>query len=234
MSVSRETLSTDRGYRMENVYKVLDTYLDKIIETNTRINLTRITDKQEGRLLHLEDSLAVLIEMNEAPEGIYGDLGTGGGFPGVPLGIITGRETLLIDSVKKKITVIEDILKDLELDEKISTYNGRIEELALEKPGEFSVLTARALSSLPSLIELASPLLCKGGHLICLKANIEVSEIGAAQVIEDKVGMRLIKDREYDLSDHETHRRVLVFEKYKEPSLTLPRRIGMAQKRPLK
>ena len=51
---------------MENVYEVLDTYLDKIIETNTRINITRITDKQEGRLLHLEDSLAVLEEMNEA------------------------------------------------------------------------------------------------------------------------------------------------------------------------
>ncbi len=219
---------------MENVYEVLDTYLDKIIETNTRINITRITDKQEGRLLHLEDSLAVLEEMNEAPEGIYGDLGTGGGFPGVPLGITTGRDTVLIDSVKKKITAIEGILKSLGLDKEISTYSGRIEELAQEKPGAFSVLTARALSSLSSLIELASPLLCKDGYLICLKANIDTSEIEAAQAIEDKVGMRLIKDREYDLSDHETHRRVLVFEKYKEPSINLPRRIGMAQKRPLK
>ena len=219
---------------MENVYEVLDTYLDEIIETNTRINLTRITDKQEGRLLHLEDSLAVLEEMNEAPEGVYGDLGTGGGFPGVPLGVITGRETILIDSVKKKITAIEDILEKLGLSENSSTYSGRIEELAQEKPGGFSVLTARALSSLPSLIELASPLLCEDGYLICLKANIEISEIEAAQAIEDKVGMRLIKDREYDLSDHETHRRVFVFEKYKEPSINLPRRVGMAQKRPLK
>ncbi len=218
---------------MNNTDELLEKYLDEIIETNERINLTRITDKQEGKLLHLEDSLAVIEEMNEAPEGFYGDMGSGGGFPGVPLGVITQRETLLIDSVKKKMTAIEAILTKLNLDGNISTYSGRIEELSQERRGEFSVLTARALSSLPSLIELASPLLCDQGHLICLKANVDPSELEAAQSIRDKTGMRLIKDREYDLSDGKTHRRVLVFEKYQEPTLSLPRRTGMAQKRPL-
>ncbi len=217
-----------------NSTEILQKYLEEVIQTNQRINLTRITDIDEGSLLHLEDSLAVLEEINDAPEGLYGDLGSGGGFPGVPLGVATGRETILIDSVKKKMTAVEEILKKLELNTTISTYKGRIEELALIRKEEFSVLTARAVTSLPALLELSSPLLKIQGQLICLKAHVDTDEIDAIDTIEELVGLRKIKDREYYLSDGETYRRVLVFEKYQEPAINLPRRVGMAQKRPLK
>lgn len=209
-------------------------YLDEVLKINQIMNLTRITDMNEASILHIEDSLSVLQEMNEAPEGLYGDMGSGGGFPGVPLAIQTKRKTVLIDSVKKKMHAVQEILVKLGLTDQITTYSGRIEELAMEQGGHFSVLTARALSSLPSLLELASPLLKQEGELICLKAQIDETEENQAKDIEDITGMRLIQKRSFHLSDETTYRTIIVFEKFKESQITLPRRIGLAQKRPLK
>lgn len=214
--------------------ELIETYLKEIIKVNERINLTRITDEEEARLLHLEDSLSVLEELEDAPEGLYGDLGSGGGFPGVPLSIALGRKTILIDSVKKKMNAVQEIIDRIGLGDQVSTYGGRIEELSIEKSGQFAVLTARALSTLDSLIELASPLLQQNGQLICLKAQVDVDEIEKAQDIESQTGMKLVKKREFYLSDEKTFRTVLVFEKVAEPEVSLPRRVGMAQKRPLR
>lgn len=205
-------------------------YLIEVLKANESINLTRVTDNDEAILLHLEDSLAVLEELESAPDGLYADLGSGGGFPGVPLALASGRETILVDSVKKKMAVVYDILINLNLSDQISTYDKRIEELATEKAGSFAVLTARALTSLPSLLELASPLLMQGGQLIALKSKEEDDFNNPS--LENKLGMRLVKKRDYYLSDNEKYRTVYVFEKYKEPEVKLPRRIGMAQKRP--
>ena len=207
-------------------------YLDKVLEANQTINLTRVTDIQEATLLHLEDSLAVMEEFSKAPEGFYADLGSGGGFPGVPLALASGRKTLLVDSVKKKMNVVDGILHDMNLDELISIYDDRIETLAIERPNEFSVLTARAITSLPSLLELASPLLMDGGWLIALKSKEEDDFNNSS--LENRLGMKLISKRDYYLSDGESYRTVYVFEKYKEPEVKLPRRIGLAQKRPYK
>lgn len=214
--------------------KLIDEHLLRLIEANKVTNLTRITSEEEARILHIEDSLVALSEIQDAPEGLYGDLGTGGGYPGIPLAIVSGRETLLVDSVGKKTAVLDKIIASLEMQGQVSTYTGRIEELALEKGGQFSVLTARALTQLPSLVELASPLLRLGGRLVSYKANIEEDELTAACSLKDKVGMKLIGDRSLLLSDGKTNRRILVFEKVSEPTVKLPRRNGMAQKRPLK
>lgn len=213
---------------------LIQKHLELLIEANKVTNLTRITSKEEARILHIEDSLVAAPELSAAPDGLYGDLGTGGGYPGIPLAIVSGRTTMLIDSVGKKTAVLDRIVQDLGLQERISTYTGRIEELALERRGAFSVLTARALTQLPSLLELAAPLLCLGGRLISYKANIGDEELSAAKVLEGKLGMKLVADRSLLLSDGVTHRRILVFEKVAEPTVKLPRRNGMAQKKPLK
>lgn len=212
--------------------KLIQSYLDEVLLLNKTINVTRIIDEEQARLLHIEDSLAGLHELNEAPEGAYADLGSGGGFPGVPLAIATGRKTLLVDSVKKKMFAIQRIIDKLDLGQLIETYGGRIEDLSIERPNEFTVLTARALSSLPSLLELASPLLKEQGHLICYKAPLE-EEFEKSLRIQDKLGFRMISKREFVLTDGETKRCILVFEKIHEPSLKLPRRVGLAQKKPL-
>lgn len=212
--------------------KLILSYLHEILKVNQTINVTSITDIDEAVLLHIEDSLAVLPEITEAPDGLYGDLGSGGGFPGVPLGIMTGRETVLFDSVQKKMTAVQNVVDSLELDTKINTYAGRIEEYP--DANTFSVLTARALTALPSLLELATPLLQQKGQLIALKAQISNEELEQAVQLENMLGMRLIKDRSYTLPDSDIFRRVLVFERFKDSEIKLPRRVGKAQKSPLR
>lgn len=212
---------------------LLDRHLELVIEANKISNLTRITDWNQGQLLHVEDSLVGLPEVNDAPQGRYADLGTGGGFPGIPLAIVTRRDTLLVDSVGKKTKALDSIISDLGLSGRVETYTGRAEDLAVELPGDFSVITARALSSLPSLVELASPLLGRGGRLVCYKGRPDDDEVDRAKSLEKKLGMALVSRRDVVLSDDETHRSIFVFEKVRKQKIKLPRRVGMAQRHPL-
>ena len=214
--------------------ELMGQYLDLILEANKTTNLTRITSRDEALVLHIEDSLVGLEGVSEAPEGLYGDLGSGGGFPGVPLALATGRETVLVDSVKKKMAIVQQAVNQLGLGRQITTCSDRIEDLALDRPGSFSVLTARALSRLVALLELSSPLLVKGGRLVCYKAQLSDEEMQEALSVEDLLGMRLVSQRETMLSDGETRRTIVVFEKVGKAKLKLPRRIGAAQKTPLK
>lgn len=218
----------------DQTMSLMQRYLDSILEANKVTNLTRITDGEQARLLHIEDSLVGLPEVNKAPTGLYGDLGSGGGFPGVPLALATGRKTLLVDSVKKKMAIVQSALDDLSLSEQISTSSERIEDLPLEYKEKFAVLTARALSKLVSLIELASPLLKNGGRLVCYKAQLSSEELEEALAVQDLVGMKMISQREICLSDGETTRTIVVFEKIGKSRIKLPRRIGLAQKQPLR
>ena len=216
----------------KSVEQLIDRYMSSVLEVNKTINLTRIEDSEEARLLHIEDSLSGLKELNDAPEGRYVDLGSGGGFPGVPLAIASGRETLLVDSVKKKMAAVQTIVDTSGLSS-VSTYDGRIEDLSIQQREQFSAATARALAKLSVLMELASPLLKQGGVLICYKAQLSEEELDKALKLQSYLGMKLKSDREFLLSDNATHGRIIVFEKVKEPGLKLPRRIGLAQKKPL-
>lgn len=212
---------------------LIESHLSKVIEANKTTNLTRIETFDLGMLLHVEDSLTALAALREAPDGLYGDMGTGGGFPGIPLAIASGRDTLLIDSVRKKIAILESIIQDLGLENQIHGYDGRIEDLANAKKETFAVLTARALSSLPSLIELASPLLMQNGRLICFKAHVDKEEINHTLSLQPLMAMRLIHDEKFVLSDGVTKRRLLVFSKNGSPKIKLPRKVGMAQNKPM-
>lgn len=216
----------------QSVEQLIDRYMSSVLEVNKTLNLTRIEDSEEARLLHIEDSLSGLKELDNAPEGRYVDLGSGGGFPGVPLAIASGRETLLVDSVKKKMAAVQSIIDALGLSS-VSTYDGRIEDLSTQQREQFSAATARALAKLSVLMELASPLLKQGGVLICYKAQLSEEELDKALKLQSYLGMKLKSDREFLLSDNVTHRRIIVFEKVKQPGLKLPRRIGLAQKKPL-
>ncbi|MDO4503173.1 MAG: 16S rRNA (guanine(527)-N(7))-methyltransferase RsmG [Coriobacteriia bacterium] len=217
----------------ETQQRLIERHLDLIIEANKITNLTRIDSVEDGMLLHVEDSLSGLQEIQAAPEGLYGDLGTGGGFPGIPLAIATGRQTILADSVGKKTKVLDGVIEDLGLSDHVSTYHGRIEDLAVDHRFAFSVLTARALSQLSILMELASPCLKMGGQLICYKANVSEEELEHARELEKKLGMKIVSDRSFTLSDGQTNRRIIVFEKFAKPKLSLPRKVGFAQKKPL-
>ena len=221
----KETLSLEQQ-------SLIEKHLALVIEANKTTNLTRITTPEDAMLLHVEDSLSGLEEMNEAPEGPYGDLGSGAGYPGIPLAVATGRKTTLIDARQKKMAILDEIIEELNLSSQVSTYAGRAELLARKERGHYAVMTARALAKLPVLMELASPLLKRGGHLICYKANIEESELAHARRVQTATGMKLQKEREFQLGKNFS-RTIVVFEKEDEPTVKLPRQEGQAQKHPL-
>ncbi|MBR0404733.1 MAG: 16S rRNA (guanine(527)-N(7))-methyltransferase RsmG [Eggerthellaceae bacterium] len=215
----------------ENKRQLIQRHFELVVKANETSNLTRITSIDEAQLLHIEDSLSGLPEMENAPKGLYGDMGSGAGYPGIPLSIATGRKTLLIDSRKKKMDIMASIIEELGLEDQIEVYAGRAELLARSRAGEFSVLTARALSKLSVLMELASPLLAKDGLLICYKSHIDQEEMDDALRVQKLVGMKLNSDRSFMLDDYE--RRIVTFRKSGKPSVRLPRLEGQAQKNPL-
>ena len=207
-------------------------HLELVIEANKSINLTRIDTKEDAMILHIEDSLEGIDEINASPDGLYGDLGSGAGYPGIPLAVATGRKTVLIDSRQKKMKTVESIISKMGLNNQISTYAGRAELLARTHPNEYAVLTARALSKLVVLMELASPLLFEGGKLICYKADIDEEELKIAIKNQKVLGMRFIGKKEFTLNE-QFKRSLVVFEKSNCPTIKLPRLEGEAQKHPL-
>ena len=211
---------------------LLERHLRLVIDANQRTNITRIDTWEQGWLLHVEDSLVGLDEVQAAPIGSLADIGSGAGFPGIPLSIMTGRDTTLVESVGKKAALLDAFIQELGISNNTCAYSGRVEELARLKPGCFAVITARALSSLPSLLELASPLLIQGGRLVCYKSAEIEDELSWALSLQDKLAMRFLRRTDTFLSDGETPRSIVVFEKQGEPTVTLPRREGQAQRKP--
>lgn len=214
--------------------KLLEQHFRLVIEANKRTNITRIDTWEQGWLLHVEDSLLALPEIWDAPHGPLVDLGSGAGFPGIPLAITTGFDVSLVESVGKKAELLRDFAAALGLGGHIRVFPCRAEQLAREDGASYSVVTARALSSLPSLMELASPLLIHGGRLICYKSCDIDDELEWALRLQDKLAMRFMDKRDAVLSDGITRRSIVVFEKDGEPMVNLPRREGQAQRKPYK
>lgn len=199
-----------------------------VLEQNQRMNLTRITSPAEVLDLHIVDSLAFLPQI-DVPPGKWVDIGSGAGFPGVPLAIL-GFNVTLCESVKKKAAFLASAVEQLGL--AASVMPVRAEELAADRPEAFNVVVARALSSLPALVELASPLLSAGGRLIAMKGRPEADERLQAVEAGRVTGMRLIEEAGYVLPNGDG-RTVFVYERGGRAKVSLPRRPGMAQRQPL-
>lgn len=211
----------------EELYKK---HLELVLKANKIHNLTNITSYDEAYIMHVEDSLSAAREINHC-DGEMIDLGSGAGYPGIPLAIETGLKTTLVESVGKKADCLKTFINELNLESQIFVRNSRIEDVSLKEQYRYNIATARALSSLSSLLELASPLLVENGILICYKGEEIDDELKAAISIEDKLGMKFVSNREYELSNGKKHR-IVVFKKIGEAEIKLPRKLGLAQKRP--
>lgn len=216
----------------ERKRRLLLLHMQLVIEKNKQINLTRIDNEEDGVILHIEDSLSCLEDIAGIEEGKFCDIGTGAGYPGIPLNIVTGRQGTLIDSVQKKARCVDEFITELGLTE-VSAQGIRAEELARKEPGGYRLVLARALTALPSLIELASPLLMEGGSLIALKGNPEVAEIDAGRAVAAEVGMAEFSIRRLSIGESAIPRTILVYKKTCRSKVRLPRNVGMAQKHPL-
>lgn len=206
-------------------------HTEAVLEMNRSLNLTAVREIEGALRLHIQDSLAVAGDVATLPHGALLDLGTGGGFPGIPLAIVSGRPTVLLDSVKKKVAFLADLVSSLGLDY-ISAAPERAEEYALHHMGGFAVVVARAVAPLPSLVELAAPLLRKGGGLVAMKGMPAPVEVDEGIRVGNIAGMSFGSARSYELPGGE-QRVAYTFIRAGKPKVALPRRVGMAQKSPL-
>ncbi len=202
-----------------------------VVRANTTMNLTRITDNASMLVGHIVDSSLGMREVDQCPAGRLVDLGSGAGYPGIVLAILTGRPTTLVESVKKKAAFLHEWVTGAALD--IDVRAQRAEEVALEDPCGFAVVTARAVAPLASLTELAAPLLLRGGRLVAYKGQPGAAELAAGDKVASIVGMRALGLSRLPAPESLGERCLVVYEKVGSPSIPLPRRSGSAQRRPL-
>ena len=239
MSIIKEFLqkildekSTDEIEINEKISK-LEKYRDYILECNQYINLTAIKEKDEFDKKHIVDSL-LAYEYIRGIEGDYIlDLGTGGGFPGIPLAIMFPEKNfVLVDSLNKKLKIIEDGAELLGIGN-VSVLHGRAEDIGKnsEYREKFDLVVSRAVASMPVLLELVLPLVKEGGQFIAYKGPEVENEIKEAHNALKKLGGEVF---EIVKPDQETLEHVLLFVNKvgKTPDM-YPRKAGTPSKKPL-
>ena len=208
-------------------------HLDLLIEKNKVLNLTRITDVELAVRLHCIDSLLVYKSASSEEFFNFLDIGTGGGFPGIALAVMSNASGVLLDSVTKKVFAVSEFLCQLGLSNRISTSSERAEMYALNHAGEFDLITARAVAPLASLVEYAAPLVALKGRFITTKAQITNEELDSGLKVAKICGLKYVSRETYELPKDSGHREIITFKKIKEPSIVLPRSNGMAKNKPL-
>lgn len=208
----------------------LEKYALLLKEWNEKINLTAITEKKEVFLKHFYDSLTIvkIIDLDKIES--LCDLGTGAGFPGIVLKIFFPNLNMtLVDSLNKRIKFLEVVIDELSL-ENITLVHIRAEEYAKKKRECFDVVTARALSSFPILLEYGVPLLKINGHLIAMRGLNDSNEgINALKVLKSKINDVL----EFKLPYEESNRTLIDVLKLEKTSLKYPRRYAEIKKKSL-
>lgn len=156
-------------------------YKNMLIETNQKFNLTTITDPEEIEIKHFEDSLTILNYIKEGKKVL--DIGSGAGFPGIPLRIKKDFELTLIDSVNKKVNFINEVIEKLSL-YRTKAIHVRAEDFAKNNREKFDIVISRAVANLATLSELSIPFLKVGGIFISMKgpkADEEIKEASKAK-----------------------------------------------------
>lgn len=207
-------------------------HLNLVIQKNKVMNLTRIVDPSDAVALHILDSLLLLPYLDLAPKGAFLDMGTGAGFPGIPLAIASGRPVVMIDSVGKKVAAVNKFISELGLSN-CDAIHDRLEVAAANHRSSFAAVTARALAPLPVLFEYATPFLAQNGLFIVTKGNPDDSELASGAKAARICGLSLVDSKACELPASLGHRQLYVYKKVSEPSISLPRVNGLARKNPL-
>lgn len=216
----------------EKQVKQFYNYMNLLIEWNNKINLTAITEPKEIILKHFVDCATInkFIDENKVL-----DIGTGAGFPGIPLKIINeDLEITLADSLNKRIKFLDIVIETLELN-KIETIHARAEELAKNKKyrQSYDIVVSRAVAALNVLLEYTTPFIKVGGKVICMKGNNVEEEIKESKNAIKILGTKLLPVEKVVLPDTEITRNIITVEKIKNTPAKYPRRAGTPAKEPL-
>ena len=208
----------------------LEKYAELLKEWNEKINLTTITEKNQVFLKHFYDSLTIvkIIDLNKVES--LCDLGTGAGFPGMVLKIFFPQLKLtLIDAINKRINFLDIVVNELKLKD-VTLIHARAEEYGKDNRECFDVVTARALSSFPILLEYGVPLLKVNGHLIAMRGNNDSSEATSALKI---LKSRIVNVLEFKLPYENSNRTLVDIKKLEKTPTKYPRRNAEIKKRSL-
>lgn len=220
----------------DKVLNDFNIYREILVDWNQKMNLTGIEDEKEVYIKHFLDSVSS-VKDNYIKDGVsIIDVGTGAGFPGLPLRIcLENIKLTLLDSLNKRINFLQEVSNSLELDN-IEFIHGRAEDFGkLEEYREqYDIATARAVAGLPILMEFCVPFIKVGGHFVCLKgpnANLELEESKAAM---EALGIEFVDKIDVELPETDLNHNILVFKKVKSTPDKYPRKAGKPSKTPIK
>ena len=210
-------------------------YFELLVDWNTRMNLTAITDQEGVYLKHFYDSLAPVLQavIPDEPVTLL-DIGAGAGFPSLPMKILCPQlEVTIIDSLNKRIAFLGALADELGLTG-VHFYHGRAEDFGQtpEFRGQYDLVTARAVASLPVLLELTIPFLKVAGRLIALKASSAEVELQDADRALLTLFAKVLDSRDYQLPNGDP-RNLTIVQKKKETPKRYPRKAGTPNKKPL-
>ena len=207
-------------------------YWELLAEKNKVMNLTAITDPAEAARLHFLDSAALLALADLRGKRVV-DVGTGAGFPGLPLKILEPSIQLtLLDAQRKRVDFLREVCEDLGLED-VECVHGRAEEFAQERRESFDFAVSRAVAALPVLAELCLPLVKPGGQFLAMKSVDTGEELNASGRAAVMLGGRLEKPLDYVISGTNIPRRLVILTKIEETPKKYPRTFAKIKKNPL-
>ncbi|GIV65761.1 MAG: 16S rRNA (guanine(527)-N(7))-methyltransferase RsmG [Chloroflexota bacterium] len=210
-------------------------YEDELLDWNSRLNLTAIRDREGIRTKHFLDSLSCILAFRERPPDRLIDVGTGAGFPGIPLKIIYPRMKLtLVESVGKKLEFCRHIVQTLELDN-VTLLQARAETLGQDRAHreQYDWAVARAVANLPVLAEYLLPLVAMGGKMLAQKGESAHAEAVAAERAIRLLGGELQQIIPVLVPGIAEERYLVVVDKVASTPPGYPRRVGLPARRPI-
>ena len=209
----------------------LTAFSQLLLEKNKVMNLTAITEPEEVARLHLLDSL-YLLKSGGLGKAVV-DVGSGAGFPGMPLAIAAPSiEVTLLDSLGKRIAFLEEAAGALGI-QNVKCVQARAEEFAGEKRESFDGAVSRAVAALPVLCELCLPLVKVGGVFVAMKSSHTEEEIEQAKRAVKLLGGRIVSVEDYRIPTTEVVHRLVKVEKISPTPKKYPRRFALIKKQPL-
>ena len=208
-------------------------YMNMLIEWNKKINLTAIIEPKEIILKHFIDSLTILKYVNDNEKML--DVGTGAGFPGIPIKIMNSNmEITLLDSLNKRINFLNEVINKLKL-KNISAIHSRIEDYGKNNKyrEKYDIVTSRAVANLATLSEYMLPMLKIKGKSICMKGSDIKEEVKNSKRAIDILGGEIVNIEELVLPKSDNRRNLIIIEKKKNTPLKYPRKAGIPSKEPL-
>jgi len=208
-------------------------YMNLLLEWNEKINLTAITNPEEVITKHFVDSLTINKYIVKNSRVI--DIGTGAGFPGIPLNILRNDiDLLLLDSLNKRIIFLDDIIEKLKL-EKVKTIHARAEELGQDKKfrEQYDTVVSRAVAPLNVLLEYMLPYVKVGGKCICMKGPKLEEELEQSKISIDTLGGKVEEIDETSLPNTDIKRNILVVRKIRIMDSKYPRKMTNIKSNPL-